>query len=442
MNTTQFEYTIETNYIRLTKYIGKEEVVSLPEEIDGLPVRILGAHCFYENGGDIRKIVVPKSVRIIEEYACEFCLSLEELVLSDGVEQLKKNFIVFTAQESLYIPASVNCIEHIGELNVNLIFSPDNPYYFSDGFGIYHKESSGITLETTVSSADMIPVVSYAVKSGTTRISSDAFFYQEHLKELFLPDSLIQIDSGALSNSKNQFEQTTGISTIHLSPSHPVFFLDQTGFYERLSDGTSCLIKYLGRHSHIDLPETVSIIGKGAFSQLPVEKLKIPKSVQTILPDAFIDCPLSEVYIESLSLSIYLPGQNHYLLKQVLRGFGRHDQFYDFHYYDELLEEDTINLEKVRMRLYRLTHPFQLSQKQENYYRTHISKYLDTILLHFAEEKRLSDLQTLCQLGFFTKENIDNAINTLNQPLFAESLAIIMNYKHAFLGTDDFDFSL
>lgn len=59
----QYEYVIENNEITITRYIGNETEVSIPSEIDGVPVTEVGFAAFY--GTQIKTVVIGEGIRRI-----------------------------------------------------------------------------------------------------------------------------------------------------------------------------------------------------------------------------------------------------------------------------------------------------------------------------------------------------------------------------------------
>ncbi len=98
-----YEYTvINTDKVEITSYYGKDTEVTIPSEIDGMPVTSIGEYSF--TGGDrptktdwavhpnayynkkIQKVVIPSSVKKICAEAFSFNDSLSEVVLNEGLE--------------------------------------------------------------------------------------------------------------------------------------------------------------------------------------------------------------------------------------------------------------------------------------------------------------------------------------------------------------------
>lgn len=65
----------------------------------------------FSNAGDIKGIVIPSSVKTIEENAFYFCLSLEVVLIEEGVEEIAdRAFNCCQGLKELYIPTSVKTI--------------------------------------------------------------------------------------------------------------------------------------------------------------------------------------------------------------------------------------------------------------------------------------------------------------------------------------------
>ena len=284
---TRFEYEDTPDGIRLVRYLGDARVVRLPDAIGGRPVTVLASSAFYENGMQVEKIIVPGSVKRIEDSACEFCLCLQEMMLCEGVEELGREFMVISEQMELFVPASVRRIDHPGELGIRLRIHPDNPWYFDDGFGLYRKTEDGEQFLEMVLPSDKR--TSYAVLAGTTGIADGAFENQEFLEEITLPASLTFIAEGALSNMRQNFAQSDGICGIRIAAGNPKYFLQEAGLYERLGAQGIKLIRYLGNLLMLRLPEDTSEIGTGAFLNAKVQTVVIPAGVKRIYPEALWD---------------------------------------------------------------------------------------------------------------------------------------------------------
>ena len=96
-----YEYNIiNEKEIKLVNYYGKDTEVTIPSEINGMPVTSIGDGCFSmydsdkphpnaENNSKITKITVPSSVKTIYYGSFAFMENLNEVVLNEGLETIK-----------------------------------------------------------------------------------------------------------------------------------------------------------------------------------------------------------------------------------------------------------------------------------------------------------------------------------------------------------------
>lgn len=66
-----FEYKITENdgkkTIAITKYLGNEEIVTIPDEIDNIPVTVIDDHSIRNN--NLRQIIIPQKIVSIKQNA-------------------------------------------------------------------------------------------------------------------------------------------------------------------------------------------------------------------------------------------------------------------------------------------------------------------------------------------------------------------------------------
>ena len=61
---SDFQYTTKEGKITITAYVGKEKVVSIPDEIGGCPVTYI-ADAAFENNHVVEKVIFPKRLRVL-----------------------------------------------------------------------------------------------------------------------------------------------------------------------------------------------------------------------------------------------------------------------------------------------------------------------------------------------------------------------------------------
>ena len=82
-----YRYTVENDEVTITKYIGNDAEVSIPESINGMPVRAIGTSAFL-NRDKMRSVTVPDSVVRIGSLAFAKCYALEQVTLGRGVREI------------------------------------------------------------------------------------------------------------------------------------------------------------------------------------------------------------------------------------------------------------------------------------------------------------------------------------------------------------------
>lgn len=75
---SDFHYTTKDGKIIITAYVGKEKIVSVPEEIGGCPVTQIFDTAF-ENNLTVEKVILPESLEGIGWFAFRGCIALCEV---------------------------------------------------------------------------------------------------------------------------------------------------------------------------------------------------------------------------------------------------------------------------------------------------------------------------------------------------------------------------
>ena len=149
----KWKYEITSTYTcKVTKYLGHETTVIVPEAIDSHTVNAFGAGAFKDNG-TIRSLTIPRGIGSVPSEFCMNCSNLRYMTLSPGVQTIgARAFKNTSSLISFYIPLGLTTVG-------------DNAF-----------ENSNISSFT----------FPYPI-SGTRTIGSNAFLNAHNLTEVTLP---------------------------------------------------------------------------------------------------------------------------------------------------------------------------------------------------------------------------------------------------------------
>lgn len=83
-----FKYIFNSKEIEIIEYIGENEDVEVPEEIDGIKVTSIGTNAF-KNNNNIKSVKLPDNIQIINSSAFENCKALESINIPENIEKIK-----------------------------------------------------------------------------------------------------------------------------------------------------------------------------------------------------------------------------------------------------------------------------------------------------------------------------------------------------------------
>lgn len=273
----KYELTKDGNSYRMTGLPNSlcEEAV-IPSYYEGKPVTEIGKYSDSALDGvgnisGLKKLVVPDTVKKIDDYAFSSARNLNEIELGKGITEIGKGAF-------LHSPYYINK----DNWDNGALYIGD--YLISAKHTWYHGET-GETLQ--------VPEV-YAVKEGTRVIADEAFhFNHESLKKVTFPESLVAIGKDVFSFNENL---TQIILPDNLKRVGERAFLNCKNLATLKLGGS---IEYIGKNaftscekiSEIRLPESLTYIGDEAFSNLLyVTEITVPDKVTYIGNKAFNSC--------------------------------------------------------------------------------------------------------------------------------------------------------
>lgn len=214
---SDFEYTVsEDGGITITKYVGTDTDVVIPEKIDGKNVTVIGEGAF-RNNQTIRSVTMSDKITIIDIAAFDSCASLTAVLLSNNVDQIRAQaFGNCRLLSRIDLPDSLS---YIGASAFYLcealksISIPANCFRIVDGGLIQESQyafaKSGLE---TVELAEGIEIIQTGLFSGTKNteivlpstvqvIDGEAFANCENLKDIVLNEGVKKIHHSFISNT-------------------------------------------------------------------------------------------------------------------------------------------------------------------------------------------------------------------------------------------------
>ena len=203
----QFEFDKETGSI--DKYIGSDEVVVIPEQIDGVTVTSIGKEAFLKNE-TIKKVVFNEGLVSIGENAFKDCKALSEVKLSSTIRNLGKKMFLGTAIREVVLNEG---LENIGESAFNGCKTLTNVQFSSTIKEIGKSAFSGTNIKNLVLN-EGLDVIGQGSFSGcknleTIKLSStikeigDMAFAMANISSIDLNSNLEVIGTKAFMNCKN-----------------------------------------------------------------------------------------------------------------------------------------------------------------------------------------------------------------------------------------------
>ncbi|MHC1769080.1 MAG: leucine-rich repeat domain-containing protein [Verrucomicrobiia bacterium] len=220
-----FTYITNNGTLTIWDYTGPGGDVSIPSEIDGLPVTTIGSAAF-TGCVNLISITIPDSVTSVEGYwdsmgAFHGCYNLKTITIGKNVTNIGMYaFSQCRSLSTITIPASVTSIgprafEGCSSLTA-IAVDENNPAYSSVGAVLFNKsqttlveyaagKAGGYTIPNSVTSIDYMAfrgctsLTSVTIPNSVTSIGTMAFTYCTSLTNVTMGNSVTSIWFGAFS---------------------------------------------------------------------------------------------------------------------------------------------------------------------------------------------------------------------------------------------------
>lgn len=326
INCGDYEYAVtDNNEAVITRYIGSGSEITVPETIDGFTVTEIADYAFSANDPYIRNcsnsiidknqivsVTLPSSVNKIGIFSFAFNSSMQTLNLPEGITEIPYAAVCnATSLESMKLPASAkrigpsaffNCISLIeiemngiteigdfsfcysGLLNVDLPQSLEKIGNYAFG---YSQELTSVIIPDSVTQLGYCSFSDcYALEnvklSNSVSIISFACFYDCDIKNLVIPDSVVEVDEQAFA--------ACALESLVLSSNLKNIGADAFGdMYGDYGVNGNTLV----------IPSSVEYIGTFAFFESGFDKIVINGNNLVIDEYAFSESVLNELEIKS-----------------------------------------------------------------------------------------------------------------------------------------------
>lgn len=264
----QYRYNEKYNGIEILKYKGKEERVSVPEKIDGKPVKIIGWYAFSrftEKNESLKEVTLPKTVIVIRGGAFRECVKLEKAGLPSRLKELGEGvFAQCTSLQEIELPKTLTVI----------------PKFLFSGSGLKEivipknvRDIKSGAFETCW----FLEKVTFQKGSRLERLESGAFAQCSELTCIHLPDSLSVIEDGV-------FEWCVRLKKVSVGRNSKLKEIEEMAFFECIMLEKVTIpkkVNYLGDYVFCGCEGLRQIIFKGRVPKMGKEVFEeiYPKAV-------------------------------------------------------------------------------------------------------------------------------------------------------------------
>lgn len=112
MKTKYLDYLITENddYCTISRYLGREAVITIPNEVGGKPVRVIGSRAF-QGLTTLQAVTLPDNIEVIDHHAFSECTNLRFIALGNGIRILGANaFEKCLCLHNLQLPSELRLI--------------------------------------------------------------------------------------------------------------------------------------------------------------------------------------------------------------------------------------------------------------------------------------------------------------------------------------------
>lgn len=254
-------YRTEDGHAEIISYRGKDAILLLPDEIEGLPVTVIAKRAFAGNE-TIEEIVFPDSLVSVKNSAFRSCEELKKVTMNPRLKEIESEaFESCEKLEEVYFPDSPEFMgKHVffeceALETIRTASETERGKMFVSGNAIY--DDYGKTL-LYYASGQKEPLVA---EEGTETIGAAAC-WKAAVREIVLPETVKTIENGAFYGCE--------LDTFELPESLEYIGIEAFGtpFMDDVFEST-------GKLSSVRLGKNVSFIGEKAFDYLRLKEFSV-----------------------------------------------------------------------------------------------------------------------------------------------------------------------
>lgn len=263
--------------VKITAYSGTDTDITIPSEIDGKRVTVIGQSAFRDKG--LTSVILPNTVMNIESNAFRDN-KLTVLTIPQTVQKMNQYAFAYNELENVTLGSGLTEISY-GVLRGNNLRQITLPNHITK---IDNQAFLSNNLETIV------------IPETVKEIGSYALAFNNVLEKMVIPNSVTRINVGAFdSNKLDRVEFGTGLIYI----GDDAFRKNKLSSAKMPDQLTTIGMKAFAENqlTSITFSDKLEYIGTSAFDSNKLEEVIIPESVETILDGSFNNNNLKEVYI-------------------------------------------------------------------------------------------------------------------------------------------------
>ncbi len=282
MNTI-WRYTILSNKtISISKYIGTDLSVVIPDEVDGYKVTAIDDVKPTKEGyiwdsklifpSDVQSITLPKTLKKVGKYAFSSLIKLQRVVAFDGLTHIGDG--AFKGCVGLLSFACPSTLTHIGK---------DAFYECANLKEVVINE--GLLQIGTRAFCECGKLEKLIIPKTITQISDKLCYHCRSLDKVILHEGIVAIGDKAFGSineidvePKSHFKYVDCTNGIIFRPPHNT---DESGdFYCE----NNILVSYNGFAETVIIPDSLGVVGikEDVFRYKPVKKLVLPKTIKKL----------------------------------------------------------------------------------------------------------------------------------------------------------------